>query len=186
MKPVHLHRGLTPLLFAPALLLSGCWTAPVASVQPAGEARLIQDGIVVESTKPPAIVESVDRSAGTIVVRALGAAAASTYKVGHEVENLSELRMGDRVHPTIREELSVYVLRDGKAPGPDGAPVSIAADARVLSVDSSYRLLQLQYPDGETETLKVPPGVRLQQMHAGDAVVIRPIEAVRLRQKRFL
>ncbi|MBV9724790.1 MAG: hypothetical protein JO299_06405 [Gammaproteobacteria bacterium] len=140
---------------------------------------------MVQSTKPPAIVESVDRSAGTIVVRALGAPSASTYKVGPEVENLSELRMGDRVYPTVREELRVYALRDGQAPGPDGAPVSIATDARVLSVDPSYRLLQLQYPDGEKETLKVPPGVRLQQMQAGDAVVIRPIEAVSLRHRRF-
>jgi hypothetical protein len=178
------RRSPTALLLGPALLLAGCWTAPIATVQPPGEARLVQHGIIVESEKPVAIVESVDRSAAAIVLRPLGASAASTYKVGREVENLDELRMGDRVKPTIREELTIYVLRDGAAPGPDGAPVSITADARVLSVDASYRLLRLQYPDGEERTLKVALGVDMRHLEAGNAVVIRPIEAIALREKR--
>lgn len=175
----------TPLLLIPASMLSGCWMPPVASVQPQGEARLIESGILVESAKPPAIVEAVDRSAGTVAVRIPGAPAAVTYKAGREIENLGELRMGDRVKPTVREELSVYVLRDGRAPAPDGTLQKIDADARVLSVDPSYRLLQVQYPDGARETLKVALGVRLEQMEAGDAVVIRPVEAVRLSEKRW-
>lgn len=145
---------------------------------------MVQHGIIVESEKPVAIVESVDPSAAAIVLRALGASAASTYKVGREVENLGELRMGDRVKPTIREELTVYVLRDGEAPGPNGTPVRIAADARVQSVDASYRLLRLQYPAGEIRTLKVALGVDIRNLEAGDAVVIRPIEAIALREKR--
>jgi hypothetical protein len=178
------HPALTALLLAPVFMLSGCWTAPIASVQPKGEARLIQDGIIAESARPAAIIESTDRTAGTIVLRPLGAPEAKTYKVGREVENLSELRIGDRVTPTVREELSIYVLRDGRAPGPDGARMQITADARVLTVDPSYRLLQLQYPDGERQTLKLALGVRLEQMAAGDTVVIRPIEVIDLRRKR--
>ena len=145
---------------------------------------MVQHGIIVESEKPVAIVESVDRSTAVIELRPLGASATSTYKVGREVENLGELRMGDRVKPIIREELTVYVLRDGAAPGPDGKPVRIAADARVLSVDASYRLLRLQYPDGEVRTLKAALGVDIRHLEAGNAVVIRPIEAISLREKR--
>jgi hypothetical protein len=174
----------TSLLLAAALALDGCWTAPVANVQPKGEARLIQNAITVESVKAPAIVESVDRNAGTIVVRIPGAPETSTYKVGHEVENFTSIRMGNRVKATVKEELSVYVLRDGQAPGADGAPEKIAADARVLSVDPSYRLLKLQDPNGENETFKVALGVKLKEMETGDAVVIRPVEAVALQQKR--
>ncbi len=172
------------LPFAAAYGLTGCWTEPVANVQPKGEARLIESGITVESVKATAIVESVDRNAGTIAVRTPGASAASTYKVGREVENFASIGMGDRVKATVKEELSVYVLRNGQAPGANGALETLAADAGVLSVDPSYRLLKLRYPNGETETFKVALGVKLKEMEAGDAVVVRPIEAVALQKKR--
>jgi hypothetical protein len=172
---------MVPPLLAAALALTGCWTAPVADVQPKGEARLIQSAISVESVKAPALVEGVDRNTRTIVVRTPGAPETSTYKVGREVENFSSIRMGDKVKATVKEELSVYVLRNGEAPGADGTPEKIAASARVLSIDPSYRLLTLQYPNGENETLKVAVGVKLKEMEAGDAVVIRPIEVVALR-----
>ena len=184
MKSAALHRTLSPLLLSTAVALAGCWTRPVADVQPKGEARLIESAITVESVKAPAIVESVDRDAGTIVSRFPGAPETSTYKVGREVENFSSIRMGDRVKATVKEELSVYVLRDGQAPGADDAPAEVAADARVLSVDLSYRLLTLQYPNGENETFKVALGVKLKEMEAGDAVAVRAIEAVALQKKR--
>ena len=76
--------------------------------------------------------------------------------------------------------LTVYLLRDGQLPGAEG---TVAAHARVLAVDRSYRLLKLQYPDGENETIKVPLGTRLEQMEAGDSVVIRPAEVLVLRRK---
>jgi len=72
------------------------------------------------------------------------------------------------------------VLRDGQLPGAGAAP---AVHARVLAVDPSYRLLKLQYPDGENETIKVPLGTKLEQMEAGDSVVIRPVEVIALRRK---
>jgi hypothetical protein len=183
MKTLALCRT-SALLLTAALALAGCWTAPVADVQPKGEARLIQSAISVESVKAPAIVEAVDRNSGTIVVRTPGAAETSTYKVGRGVENFSSLSMGDKVKATVREELSVYVLRNGEAPGADGTPEKIAASARVLSVDPSYRLLKVQYPNGEDETFKVALGVKLKEMEAGDTVVIRPVEAVALKRKR--
>ncbi len=170
-----------PLLLAAALALPGCWTAPVANVQPKGEARLIQGAIVVESVKPRAIVQSVDRSSDIIVLGNGGAAGTSTYKVGARVANISRIKPGDTVKATVAQELTVYVLRDGEAPGPNGAPQKIAADARVLSVDPSYRLLTLQYANGQKETFKVGQQIRLDEMEAGDAVVIRPIEVLALR-----
>ena len=42
-------------VFAEALALDGCWTAPIASVQPQGEPRLIRRAVAVESVKNPAI-----------------------------------------------------------------------------------------------------------------------------------
>jgi len=161
-----------------ALALAGCWSAPVATVKPMGEPRLIQDGIPVESVQV-AVVSSVDRSAGTIELRMRGRAAIWTYRIGPQVSGLDNIKPGNVVRATVTEELAVYVLRDGELPGKG----RIAEDARVLAVDASYRLLKLQYPDGRTETFKVPLGTRLEQMGAGNSVVIQPVALFALRRR---
>ena len=170
-------------IVAGALVLAGCWTAPLATVQPQGAPRLIQGAIRVVAVKPYATVKSVDLSSGTIVLLPEGKAAV-TYRVGRAVSNLERIKAGDSVRAAISEELTIYVLRDGQLPGPDGAPQTIAADARVLSVDPSYRLLTRQYTNGVTETFKVGLRVRLSEMACGDAVLTRPTEVVALKLQR--
>jgi len=165
------------------LLPAGCWTPPVANVQPKGEPRLIQSSIVVQSVKQTAVVRSLDAAKRTIVLQAHGEAAPVAYAVGSAVANLDQIRAGDQVQATVAEELAVYVLRDGKLPGPNGTPQIIVSDARVLLVDTSYRLLTLQYPNGRDETFKVGLDVRLGEMEAGDDVVIRTLEVVALVKK---
>jgi hypothetical protein len=160
-----------------ALVVAGCWSAPVANVQPHGEARLIQSAIPVKSVKDTAVVSSVDRSAGTIVLRTPGKAETSTYRLGPKVSGLEDIKVGDVVQATVAEDLTVYLLRDGQLP--DG---TVSVDARVLAVDPSYRLLRVQYPDGQNETFKVPLGTKLEQMESGDSVVIRR-EVLALRRK---
>ena len=64
--PLAVIRDRTSIALAGMLALTGCWTAPVASVQPKGEPRLIQDGIAVEARKSSAIVRSVDATARRI------------------------------------------------------------------------------------------------------------------------
>jgi hypothetical protein len=162
------------------LTLTACWTAPTVNVQPKREPRVIQGGIVVESVKDSATVRSVDIATRTVVVLIPGHSAEIAYKAGPEVSDLERIRTGDRVRAKVAEELTVYVLRDGRLPGAAG-PETIEANARVLIVDPSYRLLTLQYPDGHKETFKVGLDVRLLQMEAGDAVVIRTIAAVDLK-----
>jgi hypothetical protein len=152
-------------------------------VQPQGDARLIQGGIPVGSVQQTAIVHSVDESTRTIAIRAPGSERTSTYRVSSRVSNLSGIKPGDLVQATLAQELTVYVLRDGQAPGPSGTPEMVSADARILTVDPSYRLLTLQFADGRRETVKVPLGVRLGQMEAGGSVVIRGVEVLALRRK---
>jgi hypothetical protein len=169
------------LLFAATLASAGCWAPPVANVQPKGPPRLIQDSIAVESLKEPAIVRSVDQSNRTIAVQAVDAGTTTTYKIGPQVEHFDRVKVGDKVQPAVTEELTIYALRDGQLPDAHGAAQTIAADAKVLKVDRSYRLLTVRYPNGRDETFKVGLEVRLDEMEAGDSVVIRPIEAVSLR-----
>jgi hypothetical protein len=167
------------LLFAATLTLTACWTAPTANVQPKGEPRLVQAGIVVESVKDPATVQSVDVGTRTVVLVPADAAEIA-YKAGPRVSNLDRIKAGDRVQATVAEELTVYVAKTGRLPGARG-PATIEANAKVLMVDPSYRLLTLQSPDGRSKTFKVGLDVRLLQMEAGDDVLIRTIEAVHLK-----
>ena len=167
-------------LFLGVLMLAGCWTAPVATVQPQGEPRLIQGEVPVQSVKTLAVVASVDASGGTIALRTEGGAQTATYKVGPKISGLHDLKPGDVVQATLAQALDIYLLRDGQLPG---AAEPVTVDARVLTVDPSYRLLRLQYPDGRHQTFKVPPGTRLEQMAPGDSVVIRPVAVLAMRRK---
>src|ERR1700687_3736586 len=112
MRPSCAMPG--PLLLAAALALPGCWSAPVASLQPKGNLRLIQGPIaVVESVKPPAVVQSVDLDARAITVLRPGEVRPVSYKVGSNVSNLDRFKSGDRVQATVAEELTVYVRQGG-------------------------------------------------------------------------
>lgn len=155
-------------------LLSGCWTPPNANVQPGGEPRLIQDHITVESVKDPATVQSLDSAQGTITL-ALPGGDTATYKVGPKVKHFDQVQAGQKVQATVTGELAVYLLADGKLP--DGTTAeSLGVNAKVQQVDPSYRLLTLQYPNGQTDAVKPGLGTLMQQMAPGDSVVIRPGE----------
>ena len=173
-----------PLLLVTVIQLAGCWSAPTATVQPRGESRLIQGAIAVESVKPPAVIQSIDPDAHEMTVRGQAQTGPVTYRVSPAVRNLSRLQAGDRVRATVAEELTVYVARDGQN-RPTGADGSLqTVDARVLSVDRSYRLLTLRLPDGYDETFKVSRSVKLDEMEAGDAVSIIPVEMIALRRRK--
>lgn len=167
-------------LLASALCLAGCWTAPaLPPLQPKGEARLIQGAIAVTAVRDAAVVSSLDRSAGTIVLRAPGEAETSTYRIERNLSSLGDIKAGDLVRASVAQDLSVYTLGNSQPAG----GVGLVANARVLAIDPSYRLLTLKYPDGTNETFKVPLGTRLQQMQAGDLVVIEPRTLLALRRK---
>lgn len=66
-------------------------------------------------------------------------------------------------------------------PGQNAVPDSTAMNAKVSSVDSSYRVLTVQYPNRQHETFKVGLQVNLREMEAGDSIVIRTGEVVAVR-----
>ena len=181
MASLAVKRPNLVVLLPLSAALAGCWTPPAADVQPKGEPRLIQGSIRVESIKDPAIVQSVDPGTRVIVVRHLGGTGTSEYRASTRVSSLGRIKAGDKVQATVAEELTVYVLRDGAVPGLGGSREPVAAEARVLKVDRSYRLLSLQYRSGRQETFKVALGVLLCEMEPGDDVAIRVLEAVELR-----
>jgi hypothetical protein len=99
-----------------------------------------------------------------------------SYEVGQRVRHWGDVRSGDEVSATLKEELTVFVapLRN-EAGAPDGY---------VLQVDPSYRLLQVQYTNGRTIIFKVRLGTRMEGIEAGDAVKMFPVEVTELRLRR--
>jgi hypothetical protein len=94
------------------------------------------------------------------------------------VRNLEEIHPGDQIRPKVREKLTVYVAPQPE-PGDSGVTGGPHA-SRVLVIDPSYRLLEVQHPDGRTVKFKVGLTTRLKDMEPGDAVAVHTLEAVDL------
>jgi hypothetical protein len=184
MRTKTLNRAVvTLLLLVTALALAGCWIAPTANVQPKGEARLIQRAFPVESVKHLVTVQSIDAERRVIVLN-FSDGTTATFKPGPQAANIHQIRAGDKVQATVAQELTIYVLKNGQVPGTDGKPEALEADAKVLRVDPSYRLLTLQFPNGQAQTFKVGLDVKLLEMEPGDIVVIRTLELIALRKEK--
>ncbi len=126
----------------------------------------------------PMRVESIDR-VKRIVVAGSRNAEPIEMKIAPGVRDLDDVHPGDEIRPKVREQLTVYV-----APQPESADNGGRGGSRVshvLSIDPSYRLLRVQYPDGRTDTFKVGLNTRLKHMEPGDSVAINTFEAVDLR-----
>jgi hypothetical protein len=179
MKTKTLRPAIIALLLSIMTLgLAGCWTPPNANVQPAGEPRLIQSAIPVESAKESATVQAIDAGQRTITFK-FSDDTVTTCKVGPQVKNFDKIQTGDKVKVTLAKELAVYLLKDGRL-----GDAAVPFNARVQSVDPSYRLLTLQYTDGKTETFKVGLNAKLLEMAPGDAVVVRVTEATAIHIKK--
>lgn len=104
-------------------------------------------------------------------------------RIGRGVRNWGDLDSGDLVRVTMKEALTVYVAPASES-GSGAWARSLTPDARVLIADPSYRVLTVQYPNGETEAFKIGLHTPMQDIAAGDSVAIRPMEAVELRVRR--
>ena len=71
-------------------------------------------------------------------------------------------------------------------PGADGTSRArtINFNAKVLTVDPSYRLLTLQFTNGQNLTIKAGLNVRLEKMAPGDDVVMRSNEVTAIEIKK--
>ncbi len=170
------------LLPAVALALAGCWTPPNANVQPEGEPRLIQSGFTVEVVQNPAPVAAIDASQHTITLKRTDGLT-KTYAVGPNVKNFDQIKAGGQVKATVEDDLAVYLLAKGRLP--DGTTAeTLGVNARVLRVDPSFRLLTLQYPNGQSEKFKAGLDAKLLEMAPGDEVVVKPKEVTAIKVEK--
>jgi Cu/Ag efflux protein CusF len=160
-----------------ALALTGCWTPPNANVQPVGKLGLIQGDISVQVIQEPVTVIAIDAAHRTITLKHANDST-KIFTVGDTVKNLDDVKVGDTIKAEVKAELSVYILEGGRLPNADGTtrPKTINFNAKVLQVDPSYRLLTLQFSNGQTMTIKAGLNVMLEKMAPGDDVVMRSNE----------
>jgi hypothetical protein len=160
-----------------ALTLTGCWTPPNANVQPKGKLGLIQGDIPVQIVQDPVTVVAMDASLRTLTLKHQNGTT-KVFTVAPKVENFDQLKVGDVIRADVKAEMSVYILEDGRLTNPDGStrPKTINFNAKVLTVDPSYRLLTLQFNNGFQLTIKTAMDVQLEKMATGDDVVMRSNE----------
>jgi hypothetical protein len=168
-----------PAILLSALALTGCQTSPNANVQPTGKPGLIQAGIPVEIIQGPVTVESLDASKRLITLRN-ATDSTKTFYLDAAVQNLDQVKIGDIVNATVKAEMSVYILQNGRIPNPDGTtrPKTINFNAKVLTVNPVHRQLTLIFTNGRSMTIKAGSDVQLEKMASGDHVIIRSHEVI--------
>src|SRR6267378_917233 len=134
------HFALTALLPAITLALTGCATPPNANVQPMGKPGLIQGGIPVEIIQEPVTVVSIDAGRQLITLKHKDGSK-KTFNVNPGVHNFDQVKVGDTISATVKAELSVYILENGRLPGANGTtrPKTINFNAKVLMVNPGSR-----------------------------------------------
>jgi hypothetical protein len=160
-----------------AIILTGCWTPPNANVQPVGKPGLIQGGIPVQVVQDGVTVVAMDAGQRTLTLKHREGTT-KTFIVNPTVENFNQVKVGDQIRADVKAELSIYILENGRLTNPDGStrPKTINFNAKVLLVDPSYRLLTLQFTNGQKLTIKAGLDVQLERMAPGDDVVMRSNE----------
>jgi len=167
-----------------ALTLTGCSTPPNANVQPAGRPGLIQGGIPVAVIQYPVTVAALDAGGRTITLKHADGST-KIFNLNPAVSNLDQVKVGDVVKATVKAELSVYILHNGRLPNADGTsrPKTINFNAKVLKVDPGHRRLTLQFTNGRDLTIQAGPEVQLEKMAPGDDVVMRSNEVTAIEIK---
>jgi hypothetical protein len=168
-----------------ALTLTGCWTPPNANVQPVGKPGLIQSGIPIEIVQASVKVTALDAAQHSITLQHADGST-KAFTLADSVKNLDRVKVGDTINATVKAELAVYILDHGMMPNADGTsrPRSINFNAKILQVDPSYRLLTLQFDNGQKLAIKAALDVMLEKMAPGDDVIMRANEVTGIAIKK--
>jgi hypothetical protein len=124
----------------------------------------------------------------------------NTYKLGKNVRNFAQIKVGDDVKATLLESVAVTVSRSSAPPdagarslvavAPKGAmPGVIMAKtrqitAKIVSVDTQARTVTVEGPGGGMPTIKVGPNVKLDELQKGDDVTLRVTDALAIRVEK--
>jgi hypothetical protein len=183
-----------PALFA--LLAAAVVALALLPLSAAGQTRTapMAGGMVVESMQMSAKVVAIDQARHTVTLQ-MPSGKSRVFRVGKNVKNLGQLKVGDTISATLVDALAMRVEKGGPKPGatetttvmlsPKGAHERmIVADTirlvgKVEKVDARNRTISIMGPAHQTRMFKVGPNVKnLSSLKPGDDVVVRYTEAL--------
>ncbi|HTR42422.1 MAG TPA: hypothetical protein VMH87_12470 [Pseudomonadales bacterium] len=185
----------TVLIAAIPLLVTSCSSTPSTSSSQdtsAGGAEIVRGRVILDAATETATVQSIDKDTRTVVLLH-GDGTTSSYECGPDVRNFDQIKVGDQVTATVSESVAIGLIKGGVSPGAGTATAVVRSPlgdkpagkivdtvgfiAKVVSIDPSTRMVTLQTPDGQNQTLKVGPDVDLTGVNPGDDVGVKVTRA---------
>ncbi|HOW54838.1 MAG TPA: hypothetical protein PLR60_09315 [Syntrophorhabdaceae bacterium] len=177
------------------VLLAGF--AAAQDKKPAAKKAVKPAGVEVDVVKAAAVVDAVDAAKRTVTVKMLDGST-KTAKMGPEVKNFDQIKVGDRVNMTFYQSVAVFVAKSSEKPSasevqtvevaPKGAkPGAVVVDtvevvAKVESINYKKRTVTLKGPEGNVRTFTVDKAVKnFKNIKKGDDVYLRITEAMAIK-----
>jgi hypothetical protein len=148
------------------------------------------EAVAITTTATVAAVDPVNR---TVTLQASDGTV-GTYKLGKEVRNFKQIKVGDMVKVTVLESMAIFMGPSDVKPSidavqtvalaPKGAKPGMLmtntaeAVARVDAIDTANRTVTLIGVAEVPRTLTVGPNVNLANVTVGENVIVRYTEAV--------
>jgi len=152
--------------------------------------------VAVETVSTAAVVDAIDTAKRTITLKSADGKT-QTFKLGPEVKNFDQIKVGDKVKATYAESIAVFVRKSNEKPSadeiqtvqvaPKGAKPGILmtdtfeVTAKVEKIDYKKRTITLKGPEGNLKTFSVDKSVKnFKNIKTGDEVVMKITEAMAL------
>jgi Cu/Ag efflux protein CusF len=154
-----------------AALLAACWSAWAATAP--GEPK-----DVAMRLKATGTVTAIDAAARRITVKGPGGPV--NYRLDPKVDNLAQVKVGDRVKLDYVAALVLTLRRGGKEvrPQAESEAQGTTVVTKVIAADRSARTVRLKGPGGRVADFRVQDEADLVGVRPGDQVVAVLHEAV--------
>jgi hypothetical protein len=157
-----------------------------ATAKPGGELVEVLTGVLT--------VDSIDAAKRAVTLKSPDGNLKS-YKLGPEVKNFDQIKVGDEVKVALAESVAIFVRKSDEPPAavemetvqaaPKGEkPAVVVTDtfemtAKVEAIDYEKRTVTLKGPEGNVKTFSVGQRVKnFNNVKIGDEVVLRLTEAL--------
>lgn len=175
----------TAIALLPVIILSSA-ACGMKGEEEVASVALDNGFIVVDRMTVNATVVSKDMDKGKITLKS-DAGGKSTYKVGKDISDISEINVGDRVKAVVTEEVVVVAGADvpdtisaagGVMVAPDGSAAGTVVETMkvtgvVASVDAKKRKVTFNLEDGSSKTIKVSKDMDLSLLPVGETVTVQ-------------
>jgi hypothetical protein len=161
----------------------------VSSAAATGQPKVLKENMKTVT----ATVESIDLATRAVTLKGPDGQVMG-LKVGEEVKNLPQVKVGDKVAVTYYESIAAQIIKPGTGPAsgaqqavatakpgekPAGAMVQqVTVVATIEAIDKATQYVTLKGPEGKTVEVKVNNPKNLEGVKVGDEVAITYTEAL--------